>query len=79
MTDIRMKLAPPWVTYVNELTVLFGCDDQINIVYDNDKREVKLYIEDAQKAAAIDYLLPDVVTYGNVSLDVIVCPANGMY
>ena len=79
MTDIRMKLAPPWVTYVNELTVLFGCDDQINIVYDNDKREVKLYIEDAQKAAAIDYLLPDVVTYGNVSLDVTVYPANGIY
>lgn len=37
MTDVKLKLAPPWVTFVNEIKALFGQDPQVRVVYDNEK------------------------------------------
>ena len=45
MTDVRLKLSPPWLTYVSEVTALFQHDPQVNVVYDNDKVVVKLYVD----------------------------------
>lgn len=79
MTDIRLKISPPWVTYVNQVNALFQHDPQIHIEYDNDKKEVKLYVENSAKAAAMDRLLPDEVEFGNVTLTVTVVPANDIF
>lgn len=76
MTKIRIKLAPPWVTYVNEVKALFDEDPQVRVVYDNDTVELKLYVEDAKKAEAIERLLPEFKNFGNVDLSIIVIPAN---
>jgi len=54
----KLKLSPPWVTYVNKLMALFGEDPDIKIVYDEKLVKVKLYVAKAEKAAALDYLLP---------------------
>lgn len=76
MTNIRLKLAPPWVTFVNEVKALFDEDPQVRVVYDNDTVELKLYVEDAKKAEAIERLLPEFKNFGNVDLSIIVIPAN---
>lgn len=76
MTKIRIKLAPPWVTFVNEVKALFDEDPQVRVVYDNDTVELKLYVEDAKKAEAIERLLPEFKNFGNVDLSIIVIPAN---
>lgn len=76
MTTMRLKLAPPWVTFVNEVKALFDEDPQVRVVYDNDTVGLKLYVEDAKKAEAIRMLLPLSKLYGNVSLDITVIPAN---
>lgn len=77
MTNIRLKLAPPWVTYVNEIIALFGDDPEIGVTYDNDMCEVKLYVENQDKASAIAALLPVNKEFGNVTLKITVIPANG--
>ena len=76
MTDIRMKISPPWITYVNEVNCLFEHDPEVQLIYDNDEKTVELYVEDPTKAFAIDRLLPDEVEYGNVILEVKVIPGN---
>ena len=76
MNDVRLKISSPWVTYVNEIKALFGNDSDINIVYDNREVEVKLYVEDAKKAWAIDMLLPDEKQFGNITLYITVVPPN---
>lgn len=76
MTDIRMKISPPWITYVNEINCLFEHDPEVQLVYDNDEKTVELYVEDPTKAFAIDRLLPDEVEYGNIVLEVKVTPGN---
>ena len=47
MTKERLKISPPWVTFVNKINALFSNDPDIGIVYDNDKRKVKLYVANA--------------------------------
>ena len=29
MSDIRLKMSPPWITYINKLEALFDGDPQI--------------------------------------------------
>ncbi len=76
MTDVRLKISPPWITYVNMVNALFEHDPEVQLLYDNNDKVVELHVEDPTKAYAIDRLLPDVVEYGNISLDVKVIPGN---
>lgn len=72
----RLKLSPPWVTYVNELMALFGEDPDIKIVYDEKLVKVKLYVAKTEKATALDYLLPREFHCGSVYLTVSVIYPN---
>lgn len=76
MTETRLKISPPWITYLNELQALFREDPEITIKYDNDEKQVKLYIRNAEKAGALDVLLPTARTFGNVVLYITVVPEN---
>lgn len=76
MTDVRLKLAPPWVTYVNEIKALFECDKDIRVVYDNDKVEINIYVEKFEKARALEKILPISKQFGKVELKIYVIPAN---
>ena len=72
----RLKLAPPWVTAVSELEQLFKYDPQVHVVYDNDEVEVKIYVDDDTKAVTLAKLLPELMEFGNVTLKIIIVPAN---
>ena len=76
MADVRLKISPPWIVFVNELNAMFQNDPQIHIEYDNDEVEVKLFVDNSGKAAALAYLLPYEVEFGNVVLGVSVVPPN---
>lgn len=71
-----MKLSAPWIKFMRELEVLFAEDDDVKVVYDDDGKEVKLYVADDIKADALNQLLPNKKTFGNVTLKVTVVPAN---
>lgn len=71
-----MKLSPPWNTFVSELKALFGEDKDIRIEYADGDMEVKLFVENNEKADALMQLLPPERVYGNVVLKVTVVPAN---
>lgn len=70
------KLSPPWITYVNELKELFGQDPQVKIEYDDDKKVVKLFVDNQTKSDALSALLPVSKDFGNVTLIIGVVPAN---
>lgn len=76
-TNVRFKLAPPWVIFVNEIKALFERDPEIGITYDNDAVEVKLHVENQDKAEMIALMLPTEKDFGNVTLKITVVPANG--
>ena len=75
----RIKLSPPWNTFVRELEQLFKYDSEVHVVYDEDEQEVKLYVDTAGKAQALELLLPKTKEFGNVTLFITVVPANGTF
>lgn len=66
----RLKLSPPWITYLNKIIALFDCDPGITVSYDNSAPSVTLTINDGDKHAAIRKLLAEEVNYGGVLLKV---------
>ena len=78
MADVRVKISPPWITYVNKLEALFDGDPLIafNVNYaGEDGPSVVLATNDGDKAAALVKLLPEEVCFGNVVLTIGVdCP-----
>lgn len=74
----RIGQAPPWITYVSELEQMFKYDPEVHVVYNNEEHEVRLYVDTDHKAAALMELLPNEKTFGNVTLQVTIVPANGI-
>ena len=72
----NVKIAPPWVQYVNALTAMFEKDPDVNVSYDNDSVNVKLYVTGEAKANALAKLLPEMKEFGKVTLTISVVPAN---
>jgi len=72
----QVTLSTPWIEFARKLHVLFGQDPDINIIYDNEATEVKLYINNAIKADALSRKLPTEKTFGNVTLKITVIPSN---
>ena len=62
----KLNMSPPWVLYYKKLNALFGEDERISIIYD----------EDNDGADALLFLLPETVSFGNVELKIIVIPPN---
>lgn len=64
MEETNVKLAPPWIQYVNALEAMFGKDPEIQLVYSNDDVTVTLRVDNQAKADALVELLPDVKVFG---------------
>lgn len=78
MTEVRLRISSPWVTYVNKLKVLFGQDPNITIEYDNVAPSVTLRVSSATKYDVLNLVLPNTKTFGNITLKINVVPANGV-
>ena len=76
MEEIRTKLSPPWITYMNMIKALFDPDPEIEVVYADNYKSVYLYVDNADKAAVLDYLLSKEVWFGGVDLKINVVPSN---
>lgn len=76
MTDLKLELSPPWETYVNELKALFKHDAYVKVFYDRGAQTVKIYVDDVGKAEALGQLLRKEVSFGEVTLNIVVVPSN---
>ena len=76
MTDVRLKLSPPWITYCNKLTALFDGDPQIafNVDFDTSDSVVSVTIatNNGEKAAALVRVLPEEKKFGNITMKIII-------
>jgi len=79
MTNARLKLAPPWCTYINKLQAMFDGDPQIafNVDWGSENPSVVMATNNPEKAAALRKLLPEEKTFGNNTLSISVsCPTE---
>lgn len=70
----NVKLSSPWAQYYEKVKAMFGDDPEIKIVFDEENYILKLFVDNTDKADAIQFLLPPQVVFGNVVLEVQVIP-----
>jgi hypothetical protein len=68
--EIKLKMSPPWVTYINKLIALFDGDPQIAFDVNTDIPSVSIITNNGDKAAALVRLLPTKKQFGNVTLEI---------
>ena len=80
MSEVRLKILPPWSIYIKKVEALFDGDPQIacNVDYSGLHPSIVLSCNNGDKVAALQKILPEEVGYGNVSLKVVVdgTPSN---
>ena len=81
MADVRLKISPPWVTYIHKIQALFDGDPQIacNIKADNGGEPViALACNNGDKVVALQQILPTEVMFGNIPLHIVIdgIPSN---
>lgn len=73
---MNLKLSPPWVIWYRDVQALFQYDSDVRVIFNEEKPELILYVEDDKKAYALMQLMPHEKEFGNVKLTVSVVPAN---
>lgn len=70
--DVRLKISPPWVTYINKLVAMFDGDPQIacNVNTFAGNPSIVLSCNNGDKVTALKQLLPTEVKFGNITLTV---------
>ena len=74
---MALKLSPPWDIYAAEVAELFKYDHKVHVLYDREEHKIALYVDDVEKAEALAKLLPEEKTFGNITMQIDVIPANG--
>ena len=72
----KIKLSAPWNTYYEQVKALFGDDPEIHIVFDEEKKDLRLYVDTAAKADALQNLFPIEKEWGGVAMTITVIPPN---
>ena len=72
----KLGLSSPWVNFYRELEALFAKDPEVKVVYDEEKNDIKLYVDNLAKADALAQLLPVERTFGNITITITVIPTN---
>ena len=80
MSDVRLKILPPWSITIRKLEALFDGDPQIafNTDFSGAHPAVVLACNNGDKVTALQKLLPDKITFGGVTLKVTIdgTPSN---
>jgi hypothetical protein len=75
MAEVQMQ--SPWVVYAKKVRALFAFDPDVSVmVIDDDVPILKLFVHGDDKAESISAILPDEMTFGNVSMPIEVIPDN---
>ena len=72
MSDIRLKILPPWTIVIRKFEALFDGDPQIacNCVFAGSEPSITLACNNGDKVAALLQILPEEIEFGNIKLKV---------
>ena len=72
MSDVRLKILPPWSIYIKKIEALFDGDPQIacNVDYSGAAPSIVLACNNGDKVAALQRILPDEIAFGGIKLKI---------
>ena len=81
MNEPRLKILPPWTITIRKLEALFDGDPLIAFNVDYAEPSVVIACGNGDKTAALQQILPEEISFGNVKMKVIVdgTPSNRVF
>lgn len=80
MSEPKLKILPPWTIAIRKLEALFDGDPLIafNVDFSGIHPSVVLSCNDGDKVTALEMILPEEISFGNVKLEIIIdgTPSN---
>jgi len=76
MTKDKVNKSAPWHIFYEKIQAMFGEDPAIDVSINDEKKEVKLYVRGTDKCDALSQLLPSEKVFGNITVKILVIPAN---
>ena len=73
----RLKLSPPWSIFYDEIREMFKGDPDVRVIMDEANYTVHVFVNDAEKSAAIAQILEQERKFGRITLKVQVPPPDG--
>lgn len=74
---VDATLQSPWVLFANKVRELFKLDPKVEkMTWNDDTLELKIYVNDEVKAAALSHILPSKRAFGKNVVKIFVIPAN---
>ena len=74
----KMNLTCPWIEYYNQISAMFRDDMDVQVIYDDEAKDIRLYVKRATKAEALSVILPKEKSFGGVTVTITIIPANGL-
>lgn len=74
----KLQVLSPWMVFYREIDAMFKKDPEVQVVYDEVEQVIKLFVDNTDKADALAQILPDEKEFGNVTLQIVVIPANNL-
>ena len=72
----KVKLSSPWMSFYHEMEALFKEDPEIMLAFDEDKMEIRMFVDNEDKADALQQLMPAERVFGNTAVKIMIIPAN---
>ena len=74
----KLQVLSPWMVFYREIDAMFKKDPEVQVVYDEVEQVIKLFVDNTSKADALAQILPDEKEFGNITLQIVVIPANNL-
>lgn len=75
---MAMTMIAPWIDFYREVEALFKKDPSVRVLYNDEQKELRLYVEDSDKAYALAEVMPTDKVFGNVKLNINIIPGNSL-
>lgn len=72
----NIELSPPWDEFFSQVEALFGKDPDVDVLWDEDNKEITLLVDNTEKAEALMCIMPTTKEFGNITVHIRVVPAN---
>ena len=69
-------LSSPWTIFYRKVEALFKYDPLVHVVYDEQEHHLKLYVDEDEKAEALEILIPMTKEFGNVTMKISIIHPN---
>lgn len=77
MENAKLELISPWINFYKEIEALFERDPEVHVsLEEHDEKTIVLRVDSGDKALALDRIMPKERTFGNVTVKIMVIPAN---